>query len=95
VPVSGLVITFSSDTADHGKVLEQLAGEPAIEVGEACGPKLPIVVDTDTREQDRTIWHWVRDLPGVAMVDVAFVAFDDESEGTTDDHQQESNGPAN
>lgn len=92
MPVSGLVITFSSDTADHSAVLEQLAREPTIELGDACGPKLPIVVDTDTREQDRTIWNWVRDLPGVAMVDVAFVGFEDESEVSSGVNQQESQG---
>lgn len=92
MPVSGLVITFSSNTADHGEVLEQLADEPAIEVGDVCGAKVAIVVDTDTREQDRKIWNWVRDLPGVAMVDVAFVGFDDESKGSTGVNQQESRG---
>lgn len=79
MPVSGLVITFSSDIADHGRIVEQLAGEPAIDIGEAQGAKLAIVVDTDSRERDREIWHWVRDLPGVAMVDVAFVGFEEES----------------
>ncbi len=77
MPVSGLVITFSSDIADHGKIVEQLSVEPGIEIGDAVGPKLAIVVDTDTRDRDREIWQWVRDLPGVAMVDVAFVGFEE------------------
>jgi nitrate reductase NapAB chaperone NapD len=83
VPVSGLVITFSSDIAHHGETMEQLAGEPAIEIGDAVGPKLAIVVDSDTRDHDREIWNWVRNLPGIAMVDVAFVGFE-ETETSTD-----------
>ena len=82
MPVSGLVITFSSDIADHGKIVEQLSVEPGIEIGDAVGPKLAIVVDTDTRDRDREIWQWVRDLPGVAMVDVAFVGFEETETST-------------
>lgn len=89
MPVSGLVITFSSDVADHGEIMEQLAAESAIELGTACGPRLAVVVDTPSRDHDRTIWDWVRDLPGVAVVDVAFVGFEEQSTGQVHGDQEE------
>lgn len=77
MPVSGLVITFSGDVTDHRMSLKRLHEEPAIEVGEARGAKLAIVVDTESRQRDQEIWQWVCELPGVILVDVAFVGFEE------------------
>jgi nitrate reductase NapAB chaperone NapD len=77
VPVSGIVITFSSDVIDHGETIKQLLAEPVIEIGESSGAKLAIVIDTDSPRRDREIWDWVQNLPGVAWLDVTFVGFDD------------------
>lgn len=76
MPVSGLVITFSSHAVDHQESVKLLSNEPTIEIGETNGPKMAIVLDTETRDRDREIFQWIRDLPGVAMVDVAFVGFE-------------------
>ena len=76
MPVSGLVITFETEVSQHQATVEQLRARSAIEIGEASGPKLAIVVDSQSSAEDQEIWHWVHGLPGVAGVEVAFVGFE-------------------
>lgn len=76
MPVSGLVITFTDRVSKFPAALECLRDAPTIEVGEGNGSKLAIVVDSDSPQHDQEIWHWVHELPGVALVEVAFVGFE-------------------
>lgn len=76
MPVSGLVITFARDVSIFPQSVQRLADESCIELGESNGPKLAIVVDSESPERDKAIWDWVHELPGVAMVEVAFVGFE-------------------
>ena len=41
-----------------------------------------MVVETDSRDRDREIWHWLQELTGVAMVDVALVGFEEVPEAS-------------
>ncbi|MCS7470321.1 hypothetical protein NZK35_27040 [Stieleria sp. ICT_E10.1] len=88
MPISGLVITFDQ-TFDHpDETLSRLRAEPAIEVGACDRRQCAIVVDTASQADDKKIYQWVQDLPGVAGIQVAFVGFDDDatpnSSSTTD-----------
>lgn len=76
MPVSGLVVTFKQDVSEFPESVQRLEKDNCIEVGQANGPKLAIVVDTNSRDRDREIWHWVHTLPGVVNVEVAFVGFE-------------------
>lgn len=76
MPVSGLVITFDRDAIEFEESLRQLREQPCIELGACQGPRLAVVVDSDSRTNDEVIWRWVHELPGVAMVDVAFIGLD-------------------
>ena len=82
MPISGLVVTFETDLDQHTDSLRLLRNEPAIEVGESRGNKSAIVVETDSKEPDQQLWQWIRSLPGVIDLQVAFVAVDD---GTDDE----------
>ncbi|WP_220498165.1 chaperone NapD [Rhodopirellula sp. JC639] len=79
MPISGLVITFDPTSGDPDETISQLRCEPAIEVGVMDHQKCAIVVDTSSKAEDKRIYQWVQDLPGVASIQVAFVAFDDDS----------------
>jgi hypothetical protein len=60
---------------------------PALELGEQRRNQLALVVDSACEEEDRLIWEWLHALPGVTMVVVAFIHFDEPNE--------ESNSQAN
>lgn len=83
MPISGLVITLDAATEDHDRTIAELEAEPAIEIGTRSGHKCAIVIDSPSKADDQKLFTWVRDLPGVADVQVAFVGFDD---APTDQH---------
>jgi nitrate reductase NapAB chaperone NapD len=79
MPVSGLVVTFSSGVANHSEAIESLLAIPEVEIGEAGGSKLAIAVDSATQSRDQEVWNAVRQLPGVVDLAVAMIAFDEDS----------------
>lgn len=78
MPISGLVVTLAEKPNDRASALMSLAAEARIEVGEIVGSRVPIVVETPSAEEDRQVWGWLHNLPGVLFVDVACIHFDDE-----------------
>ncbi|TWU04627.1 chaperone NapD [Stieleria varia] len=80
MPISGLVITFASQVEEHSAAIESLHEVPEIEIGNASGSKLAIVVDSADKRRDQQIWNMVRELPGVIDLAVAMVAFDEDNE---------------
>ena len=77
VPISGLVLTLDPSHKDHDETIRRLNVEPTIEIGERSRHKCAIVIDSASKADDQILFTWVRDLPGVADVQVAFVGFDD------------------
>ena len=77
MPISGLVITFDAPVNEQRDTIESLRAIPEIELGDASGCKLAIVVDSDNKRRDQAIWDVVRGLPGVTDLSVAMVVFDD------------------
>jgi hypothetical protein len=70
MPVSGLVLTLSSDAERTSAAISELRSHPSIVIGDLAGPKLPIVVDTPTSEDDRAVWEWLHSLPGIRFVEL-------------------------
>ncbi|MFT3867044.1 MAG: hypothetical protein QM715_00975 [Nibricoccus sp.] len=68
--VVSLVIRMRDELQLQEEVYEALRSRPEIEVGEAFGPWLPVVVETGS---PREVHAWLETLPGVAFVDVTFV----------------------
>ncbi|MFO0915235.1 MAG: hypothetical protein U0795_19895 [Pirellulales bacterium] len=83
VPISGLILTFRLPVRDHAGDLATLRSIPEIEVGEAAGRKLAIVVDSTSTSRDQEIWSQLWQLPSVVDVAVVMVAFE-ETERSTD-----------
>jgi nitrate reductase NapAB chaperone NapD len=80
VPISGLVVTFRSAVTDHSEAVEAMRRIPEIDIGEALGSKLAIVVDSETKRRDQEIWDMVQQLTGIVDLAVAMVAFDDDDQ---------------
>lgn len=78
VPVSGLVVTFESAVVDHDDAIELLRAIPELELGDAGGSRLALVVDSASKRRDQEIWSAIKDVPGVVDVAVAMVIFEDD-----------------
>jgi hypothetical protein len=79
VPISGLVVTLVDDSSAREATLAVLREHPALEIGEITSGRVPVVVESLDEEEDRLVWEWLHSLPGVALVVVAFISFDDGS----------------
>jgi len=70
MPVSGLVLTLTDAAPAREQALATVRSHPAVDVGEPCGGRVPIVVDTLDSEADKEMWEWLGALPGVLFVDL-------------------------
>jgi nitrate reductase NapAB chaperone NapD len=76
MPICGLVITLhgSPDLAD--RALDAIEADARFEIGYQTGSRLPVVVETDSKEADRRAWDWLHEQPGVSHVDVVYAHLD-------------------
>ena len=77
MPISGLLLTLSSDPDRASEALEHLQRRPGIELGDARGRWLPIATETSDSRSAREVHHWLESLPGIAQVEVIYVSFDE------------------
>ncbi len=80
MPVSGLILTLSTETGAVVKLLDWMGRDVCVEVGERVGDRLAIVLDTVGKRADKLYWERLQDDDGVVFVDVSCVYFD-EGEG--------------
>ncbi len=76
MPISSLVLTLEPPVKHS--VLEALAADSRIAVGEAHGLRLPVVTETSSLREGEALAEQLGALPGVTFVDVVFVDFADE-----------------
>lgn len=79
MPVSGLVATVQP-SAEVEAVCCALQSEPAVQLGQAEGRRIPLVVDTPDRETDKQVWQRLVATPGLLNLDVVFVGFDEDQQ---------------
>jgi hypothetical protein len=84
MPISGLVVTLADNPVLQQAALAAMREHPALELGERRCNQVALVVESACEEEDRLIWEWLHALPGVAMVVVAFIHFDDEPGAESD-----------
>ena len=77
MPVSGLVVTLSNQRTPREDALQRIGRESRIETGAISGNQIAIVMDTKDSVEDKELWNWLGELPGVEFVDVAMVGFED------------------
>lgn len=78
MPISGLIVTLTDDLPQQEAALSAMRKHPALELGQPRYNQVPLVVESVDDEEDRLIWEWLYALPGVTMVVVAFIHFDDD-----------------
>jgi len=76
--VSGLVLTLENDVRTRARALDALALDSRITCGEAHGLRLPVVVETASLAEGETLCESLRNLDGVAFVDVVSIDFSDD-----------------
>ena len=82
MPVSGLVVSLRDDPQLRRETLTMIGNERRITMGALEANRLAVVLDTASGDEDGQVWDWLRTLPGVTLVDVAFIGFEpDDSSG--------------
>ncbi len=85
MPVTGLVIVLDGRSGEGPASLESIRGNERFTVGTGpAGPRVPVVLETSSDGESRRQIDWLKELPGVAMVEVAYVHFADVAGGNAD-----------
>lgn len=77
MPVSGLLITLTTDEHQAAEVVRCLGARREILLGERQRQWLPVAVDGCDERHSREVHEWIVQLPGVAFVDVISVHFEE------------------
>lgn len=77
MPVSGLLITLTTDDRLAAEVVQRLQTRREILPGERQQQWLPVAVDGRDETHSREVHDWIVQLPGVAFVDVVSVHFEE------------------
>lgn len=93
MPISGLSIVLSPDAQHAEQARAAMGADPRLELGEQNGSRLAVVSETQSTEEDKQLWNWLWDLPGVAHVDVAFIHFDQPNDQADVENQLQSHAP--
>jgi uncharacterized protein with PIN domain len=72
MPVSGLVVSVADDESAR-RVAERIARDGSFTLGGRVGLRLSVALDAADGPTAERRHEWLRQLPGVVKVDVAFV----------------------
>lgn len=86
MPVSGLLLTLDSNPARADAVLRAIGNDQHIELGVRDGRKQAAVIDASDERENRRLWTWLDNLPGVEHIDVVFISIDTDDERSRSDH---------
>ena len=71
--ISGLVVYLTSDEGLDDEATREMQSRAGLEIGERIGLRLPVVVESTDKDTAADTTEWLKNLPGVAHVDVTFV----------------------
>lgn len=71
--ISGLVVHLTGDKALRDAAIHAMQRRSGLELGEQSGRRLPVVLESDGKKVAEDTTEWLKELPGVAHVDVTFV----------------------
>ena len=78
MPISGLVIVLDGRAREARAAVDMICANDRFTVGRAeAGCRVPAVLETASDEESRRQLAWVEAMPGVAMVEVAYVDLSD------------------
>ncbi len=81
MPIASLVVTLDDRDLLRQSALGRLVADPSVELGEARGAYLPIVVDTATAEEGEKLVESLLTTPGVLGVDIVGIDFSIDERG--------------
>ncbi len=77
MPISSLVVTLEPEQQQQSRTLRSLAALGGVTCGRRVGSRLPLVLEASTlRESERT-FEVIRELPGVLLLDLVQLNFED------------------
>ena len=78
MPILGLVLILDdAESSTHRRVLDLLVQAPDVDLGEPASHRWPVVLEAaDEASAERRI-EMLRQVPGVATVDVVYADFED------------------
>ena len=77
MPALGLVAHLPVEPGARLRVLASLAAMPGLTFGEVMGDRLPLVLESDGRAQDRQRWDALQATPGLVHLELACADFSD------------------
>jgi nitrate reductase NapAB chaperone NapD len=80
MPILSAVLTLSGSEERRQQTLAALSGDARVTLGVTHGHRLPVVLESHDRDEDRALWCQVMDLPGVLSAELVFADFSDLSE---------------
>lgn len=75
MPIASVVVTLDHRDGLRQEALARLVADQRIDLGEAVGPHLPIVLDTETSEEGVELVEALLTTPGILGVDVVRIDF--------------------
>jgi nitrate reductase NapAB chaperone NapD len=73
--LSAWVLTLGCDEAAAARVEAALGAWPGVTLGERCGARLPLAIESASQEAQASFYEAARSLPGVVTAEVVLVDF--------------------
>lgn len=82
--IASVVATLDQNATMRSQLLAEVAARPELDSGEIApnATRIPITIDVQNRHKMEECTAWLRTQPGVVMVDVVFVHFEEDSPQT-------------
>lgn len=77
MPVIGAVLYLDEDPAYHEGVLRLLEHDPRVTLGQEHGQRLPVVLESESRNEEKSLWNEIQALPGITFCSVVYADFSD------------------
>ncbi|MFT5679176.1 MAG: nitrate reductase NapAB chaperone NapD [Myxococcota bacterium] len=77
MPVLSAVLTLTGSNDRRQAILSALSAEPRITLGDVHGHRLPVVLESRDRDEDKALWCWTAGLSGVLAAELVFADFSD------------------
>ena len=83
--IASVVVTLSDNATTLSNTLVDIKSAPQIEAGEFADEsrRIPMTIDSSSRNDIEAVTRWLQDRPGVLFVDVVFVHFEDSDESSS------------
>jgi hypothetical protein len=82
MPILGAVVILSREPVEAQRVGQSLSIDPRITLGDLFSGTLPVALEVADKRDERELWQWILDTPGVIDLGLVFSDFSDLTERT-------------